>query len=106
MSTVEAPAEVFAALGDPVRLHLVERLGTEGPLSISRLTEGTTISRQAIARHLHVLSDAGLLQGERRGREHVFALEPRRIAAARRHLDRISAGWDNALDRLRAYVED
>ena len=99
-------AEVFAALGDPVRLRLVERLGAEGPQSISRLTEGTAISRQAVARHLQVLREAGLLHDERRGREHVFALEPRRIAAARRHLDHISAGWDAALDRLRAYVED
>jgi DNA-binding transcriptional ArsR family regulator len=99
-------AEVFAALGDPVRLRLVERLGSEGPLSIHRLTEGTDISRQAVARHLNVLRDAGLLQDERRGREHVFALEPRRLAAARRHLETISTQWDAALDRLRDYVED
>ena len=98
-------APIFAALGDPTRLSIVARLSHEGPLSISRLTEGTPVSRQAITKHLHVLATAGLVLDARRGRERVFALEPRPLAEARRHLDQISARWDRAIHRLRAMVE-
>ncbi|MCL1633399.1 metalloregulator ArsR/SmtB family transcription factor [Luteimonas sp. SX5] len=99
-------APVFAALGDPARLRIVSRLCEGGPLSIVRLTEGSRISRQAITKHLNALSDAGLVRSERCGRERVWQLQPKRLAEARRHLDRISAQWDQALDRLRLFVEE
>ena len=99
-------APVFAALGDETRLHLVARLGREGPLSIAKLTERTTITRQAVAKHLRVLEDAGLVQGARDGRESVWQLEPKRIEDARAHLETISRQWDDTLERLRAFVED
>lgn len=100
-----AQAPVFAALGDETRLRVVARLSDEGPLSIARLTEGTEISRQAMTRHLGVLSDAGLVKNERTGRENVFRLEPRRLKEAQRLLDQISHEWDDTLERLRAFVE-
>ena len=53
-------APVFAALGDPTRLHLVARLAGGEPLSITRLSEGSRLTRQAITKHLHVLEEAGL----------------------------------------------
>ena len=98
-------APVFAALGDVTRLRLVARLGTEGPLSIARLTAGTDVTRQAVTKHLHVLSDAGLVRDSWVGRERVWQLDPESLRAARRSLDRISAEWDDALGRLKAFVE-
>jgi DNA-binding transcriptional ArsR family regulator len=102
---VSGAAPVFAALGDETRLGLVARLGSEGPLSITRLTERAGVSRQAITKHLCALSDAGLVKSRRRGRERIWQLEPRRLGEARGYLDRISAQWDAALDRLRTFVE-
>lgn len=99
-------APVFAALGDETRLAIVARLGSEGPLSIARLTEGTDITRQAVAKHLRVLEGAGVVAGARAGRESVWQLKKKRIEDARSHLDTISRQWDDTLDRLRAFVED
>jgi DNA-binding transcriptional ArsR family regulator len=98
-------AAVFAALGDPTRLRLVARLSSEGPQSISGLTRTTNVTRQAVTKHLNALSGAGLARAERRGREVVWSLETRRLEIARRHLDAVSRGWDEALERLRNFVE-
>jgi DNA-binding transcriptional ArsR family regulator len=102
---LRASAPVFAALGDEIRLRLVTRLGTEGPLSIARLTSGTDVTRQAVTKHLHVLAGAGLARGTRQGRERLWQLEPEPLEEARRCLDLISAQWDAALARLKAAVE-
>jgi DNA-binding transcriptional ArsR family regulator len=99
-------ALIFAALGDETRLGLVTRLGADGPLSIARLTDGTTVTRQAITKHLHVLASAGLARGIRRGREHLWAIEPESLEEARRCLDQISRQWDDALSRLKQFVEE
>jgi len=96
---------VFAALGDETRLRLVVRLCTGQPLSITQLAAGAGVTRQAITKHLHVLSDAGLIRGAREGREQHWRLEPRRLLEARRCLDLISHQWDEALDRLKAHLE-
>lgn len=99
-------APVFAALGDETRLELVARLCAEGPQSIVRLTDGANVTRQAVTKHLHALADAGLVASARRGRERIWEVRPKRLAEARGWLDEISAQWDDALERLRAYVED
>jgi len=96
---------VFAALGDQTRLRLVARLGREGPLSIARLTEGTDVTRQAVAKHLRVLADAGLARSVRQGRERLWQLDRSRIEEARRSLERIAERWDEALGRLKVAVE-
>lgn len=98
-------APLFAALGDPTRLRLVLRLSQDGPGSIARLSAEADVSRQAIKKHLDVLAQAGLVRGERSGREHVWELRPERLAEARAHLDAISRQWDDALVRLTRYVE-
>ena len=98
-------APVFTALGDETRLRIVSRLCREGPLSISRLTDGTRMSRQAITKHLRVLSDAGVARSRRSGRERIWEIEARRLAEVRQYLGEISAQWDEALVRLRALVE-
>jgi DNA-binding transcriptional ArsR family regulator len=74
-------------------------------MSISRLTAGSHVTRQAIAKHLRVLEGAGLVHSRRRGRESVWQLEQRRLREARRYLDLISQQWDTALGRLRDLVE-
>ena len=99
-------APLFAALGDRTRLRLVVRLGSEGPLSIARLTEGTDVTRQAVAKHLRVLADAGLARGVRRGRERLWQLDPARLVEVRRELERIAGRWDEALARLKAAIEE
>ena len=99
-------APVFAALGDETRLHLVARLGREGPLSIAKLTERTTITRQAVAKHLRVLEGAGVVASSRDGRESVWTLETKRLEDARAHLDVISRQWDDTLERLRLFVDE
>src|SRR5688500_10804975 len=107
-SRARAPeaAPVFAALGDTTRLGLVRRLSTEGPLSITRLSEGSGMTRQAITRHLSALGKVGLVRDTREGREHVFSLDLKRIELARLYLDQVSAQWDAAAARLKAFVED
>jgi DNA-binding transcriptional ArsR family regulator len=103
---VAQAAPVFAALGDETRLALVTRLCGAGPWSIARLTAGSDMTRQAVTKHLHVLAGAGLVRDARRGRERVWELEPDRLAEVRRTLDEISRRWDEALDRLKRYVEE
>ena len=98
-------ASVFAALGDETRLRLVARLCDDGPLSITRLTAGSKVTRQAITKHLRVMQGAGLVHSQRQGRETVWQLEQRRLRDARHYLDLISQQWDQALDRLRTFVE-
>lgn len=97
---------VFAALGDATRLRLLGRLSADGPLSITRLSTGTGVTRQAITKHLHTLGGAGLVRHARRGRERVWELDRKRLEKAQQYLDQISAQWDQVVDRLRAFVED
>ena len=104
--SARSDAPVFAALGDQTRLRLVARLGNEGPLSIARLTEGTDVTRQAVAKHLRVLADAGLARSVRQGRERLWQLDQSRIEEARRSLERIAERWEEALGRLKAVVEE
>jgi len=103
---IERSAPIFGALGDPTRLKLVARLSQGGPQSITRLTRGSPLTRQAITKHLRVLAGAGLVRGTRSGRESLWELERKQLDAARRYLDSVSRRWDQALDRLREFVEE
>jgi DNA-binding transcriptional ArsR family regulator len=99
-------APVFAALGDATRLRLVARLSAEGPCSIAHLTGGSGVTRQAVAKHLNVLAEAGLVRGDRHGRESSWELMPGKLTEAQHSLELISRRWDEALERLRAFVEN
>jgi len=101
----EALAGIYAALGDPTRLKLVALLCAGGAFSISHLTASTDISRQGVTKHLRVLADAGVVRDLKRGRERLWQLEPARIEDARHALEVIGRQWDEALDRLKAFVE-
>lgn len=84
---------------------MVARLSERGPQSIVRLSADATVSRQAVAKHLRVLEEAGVVRGSREGRERIWAIEPARLEAARRSLDLLETRWDRAVDRLRVFVE-
>jgi DNA-binding transcriptional ArsR family regulator len=99
-------APLFAALGDETRLRLLASLSEGRPLSIARLAQGSRLTRQAITKHLHVLAHAGLARGARSGRERIWELERGRLEVARRYLDHVSRHWDDALARLKRFVEE
>src|SRR6185436_9514370 len=86
-------ASLFAALGDETRLSELARLSRGEPQSISRLTAGTRLTRQAVTKHLRVLADVGVVRSVRAGRENLFALEPRPIDGVRKYLDDVSRQW-------------
>src|SRR5438445_2387142 len=94
---LDRTALIFSALGDETRLRLVTRLSSAGPVSIAHLTEGASVTRQAVTKHLRVLAKAGLAYNSRLGRESVWELEPKPLDEARLCLDGISAQWDAAL---------
>jgi DNA-binding transcriptional ArsR family regulator len=103
-SALSAP--IFAALGDETRMRIIAVLCAGGALSITQLTDGTDITRQAVTKHLQVLSDAGLVRDVKVGRERRWEFEPSQLETARRALDEIALQWDHALARLKALVEE
>jgi DNA-binding transcriptional ArsR family regulator len=98
-------AHVFAALGDGTRLALVAKLCGGQPRSISQLTAGSKLTRQAITKHLRVLEGAGIVHCVRAGRESRFEFNPEPIVGISEYLDHVSEQWDQALGRLKAFVE-
>jgi DNA-binding transcriptional ArsR family regulator len=101
-----AVAGVFFALGDGTRLSVVRRLAAGVGLSATALSDGATVTRQAVVKHLRVLEDAGLVTHQKRGREVLYGLEASRLDEARAFLEGVSAGWDLAIERLRHMVEE
>jgi DNA-binding transcriptional ArsR family regulator len=101
-----AHAPVFAALGDHTRLRLVAKLSVGRPCSISQLTGGSKLTRQAITKHLRVLEGAGIVHSVRAGREKRFEFNPEPIKELRTYLDLVSEQWDQALSRLKSFVEE
>ncbi|TMH73124.1 MAG: winged helix-turn-helix transcriptional regulator [Betaproteobacteria bacterium] len=95
----------FAALGDATRLAIVAKLAKGAAQSITQLTEGAGVTRQAITKHLRVLEAAGLVRREPIGREMLFLLEPEPLVALQDYLERVSKQWDAALARLKVHVE-
>src|SRR5258707_1134356 len=98
-------APVFAALGDETRLVLVGKLCRGQPSSISELTDGSKLTRQAITKHLRVLESVGIVHSVRTGRESRFKFDPQPLDELRRYLDLVSEQWDQALFRLKPFVE-
>ncbi|HXX23980.1 MAG TPA: helix-turn-helix domain-containing protein [Terriglobia bacterium] len=100
-----APAPVFAALGDKTRLLLVAKLCGGQPRSISQLTRGSRLTRQAITKHLRVLERAEIVRSVRTGRESLFEFNPKPMEEIKQYLDFVSEQWDQALARLKSFVE-
>jgi DNA-binding transcriptional ArsR family regulator len=101
-----AHAPVFFALGDETRLVLITRLSGGQSRSISQLTKGSKLTRQAITKHLRVLESVGIVHSVQAGRESLFKLDPTPIEKMREYLDFVSEQWDQALVRLKSFVED
>lgn len=101
----EALANVFAALGDPIRLKIVAALCSGNAHSIAQLTATTEISRQGVTKHLQVLASAGVVRDMKIGRERLWQLDPVQIDEAKRTLEVIGHEWDIALAKLKAFAE-
>jgi DNA-binding transcriptional ArsR family regulator len=100
-----AQAPVFAALGDETRLSLVAKLCGGQLCSITHLTQGSRLTRQAITKHLRMLESVGIVHSVRTGRESLFEFDPAPIQEIKRYLDLVSEQWDQALSRLKSFVE-
>ncbi len=100
---VQAP--LFAALGNPTRLSLVDRLCRESWPSISKLAQGTGLTRQAVTKHLQILERAGLVRRVRQGRETLFELDAAPIETMTQYLGLVSGQWDKKLSNLKNFVE-
>jgi DNA-binding transcriptional ArsR family regulator len=105
MARRRVPAAAFAALGDETRLMLVARLCGGEPRSISQLTRGSRLTRQAITKHLRVLERARIVRSVRTGRESLFQFNPQPMKELRDYLEFVSGQWDQALARLKSFVE-
>ncbi len=92
-------------MGDETRLKIVATLCNGQPHSISQLTEGSRLTRQAVTKHLRVLESAGIVHRKHAGRESLFQLETTPIVAMGKYLEHVSQQWDRALERLKSFVE-
>lgn len=105
MPAPEPPeGDVFAALADPTRRRLLDRLSSEGPMSATELAREYPVSRQAVVKHLNTLAGAGLLHPQRRGREVLYGVDPTRLSEVSTWLKEVGDQWDRRLDALSAQL--
>jgi DNA-binding transcriptional ArsR family regulator len=97
---------VFAAVADPTRRALLERLRASGPLSISELGEGLPMTRQAVTKHLAVLRDSGLIRVRRSGRERLHELDAEPLREVDDWLRPYAEAWDRRIEALRRHLGD
>lgn len=95
---------VFFALSDPTRRDVMKHLNERGAQSASDLATTMPVSRQAIAKHLQALADAGLVRSQREGRELMYHLTPEPMTAAMSWMADVGARWDDRLGKLRHYL--
>ena len=96
---------VFAALSDPTRREVMRRLSERGPSTLGDLSVELPVSRQAVAKHLVVLEEAGLVAATGETRRRRYQLTPRPLADAMDWMVDVGAEWDARLDALRRHVE-
>jgi len=99
-----SPDSVFEALSDPTRRRVMRLLADEGPSSATSLAARLQVTRQAVAKHLEALEEAGLVSGERHGREVRFRLTPAPLAEAVSWMAAVGSEWDERLAALRAHL--
>ena len=95
---------VFAAVADPTRRVLLERLRSDGPASITELSGGLPMTRQAVTKHLDALRDAGLIRVRVRGRERLHELDPEPLRVVDDWLRPYAEAWDERLAALRRHL--
>ena len=98
-------AQLFAALGEPTRLSVVDRLRDGSERSIAAMATDLPISRQALTKHLKTLEAVGIANSRRLGRETVYRIDPAGLVAAERWIADVSKQWDRTIDRLKRHVE-
>ena len=96
---------LWAALGDPMRLRLLDLLLARGETTASALARELPITRQGVAKHLLVLERAELVQSRRVGRETRVAVREQRLAEARRHMLQVATRWDERLSAIKRIAE-
>ena len=101
-----ATAEIFRALGDPIRLEIVQRLTRGNRCTISAISEGLGITRQGARKHLQVLADARVVALQPEGRDVLVSLEPETLDQAKLFIAEIERNWDTRIDALRRLVEE
>src|SRR5678809_1048638 len=94
-------ARAFAALADPTRRQVFERLG-QGPRAVGELAAGLPVSRPAVSQHLRVLKEAGLVSDRPDGARRVYQIDPQGLGQIRAWLDQF---WDVALEAFKAEAE-
>jgi DNA-binding transcriptional ArsR family regulator len=92
---------VFDALADPNRRYVVEALAERGTATATELAAELQVSRQAVAKHFAALSEAGLVESRREGRETRYELTPQPLAGALDWMADVGGKWDARLTRLR-----
>jgi DNA-binding transcriptional ArsR family regulator len=97
-------ARVFDALADPNRRYVVEALAQRGTATATELASELQVTRQAVAKHFAALSEAGLVESRREGRETRYELTPQPLTAALDWMADVGARWDSRLDRLRKHL--
>ncbi|MFN8052200.1 MAG: metalloregulator ArsR/SmtB family transcription factor [Acidimicrobiales bacterium] len=96
---------VFTALADDTRRSLLRAVAAHGPCTATELARDRDITRQAVAKHLAVLGEAGLVHGRREGREVRYRADTTPLDLAARWIDETGDAWDRRLERLRAVLE-
>ncbi|WP_374314494.1 ArsR/SmtB family transcription factor [Microbacterium sp.] len=102
--TTEALVPVFAALGDETRWSILAALGV-GDASASALAGRLPVTRQAIAKHLAVLQEVGLVEPVRVGREVRYRIVGSQLSATARRLDAVGVEWDRRLAAIKEIAE-
>src|ERR1700753_1134238 len=105
MSAAEHLDDVFAAVSDPTRRAILDRL-TRGPARVSDVAAPFDMSLNAVSKHLKVLEGAGLVRRSRRGREHILSLHAAPLREVARWANRYEQYWADRLDRLEAFFKD
>ena len=100
-----AAAEIFRALGDPIRLEMVQRLTRGSRCTITAISDGLGITRQGARKHLQVLADARVVALQPEGRDVLVSLEPESLDQAKLFIAELERRWGSRLDALRRFVE-
>ena len=95
---------IFTALADATRRQVIRALSEQGPLTATSLAASLPVTRQAVAKHLDALADAGLVTATRQGREKLYQLSPRPLTDAVSWMAELGARWDDRLAALRDHV--
>jgi DNA-binding transcriptional ArsR family regulator len=103
-ATATVHASMFAALGEPSRLRIVELLRS-GPLSVGEIVERLGIRQPQVSKHLRVLGEAQIVSVEARHRHRIYRLQSEPFAAVAHWLDSFEALWDTRLDRLGTFLQ-